>query len=174
MITKEKEAAREFIADLFMRNYGKIMSMVAKDYMCRPMAEDVVQEVFYEAVRKPDKVLEHENPEGWLMEVAKFKMLELKKRLYARSAHETEDVEQELWDMENEYGLVEIQMILDAAMGVHDKTLFLMYYLEGYSSKELAEREGISEVAFRVRIHRIKDRILKELREKESGRRRRK
>ena len=166
MRADDEGRGKEFIAELFQQYYKKLMVFVSKNPMFYTMAEDVVQDTFFEAVRNCEKLMKHENPGGWLMETAKFKMRNLRRKMNARSFYETGEVELELESLENQYGIVEINMILDSALNIHEKTLFHMFYLEGYSVRELSEMEGITEVNFRVRMLRIRAKVQKELERK--------
>lgn len=163
MNTNDKAKIQEFITALYIDNYRKMMSMVGKDLICHSLAEDIVQETFCEALRNIDELSKHENPGGWLMETAKFKMKEIKRRINARSIHEAEEVELELESIKNEYGLVELSIIMDSTLTIHEKTLFHMFYMEGYSVKEMARLENISESNFRVKMLRIRAKIINAL-----------
>ena len=166
MRAEDEGRGKEFIAELFQQYYKKLMVFVSKNPMFYTMAEDIVQDTFFEAVRNCEKLMKHENPGGWLMETAKFKMRDLRRKMNTRSFYETGEVELELESLENQYGIVEINMILDSALNIHEKTLFHMFYLEGYSVRELSEMEGITEVNFRVRMLRIRAKVQKELERK--------
>ena len=166
----DKEKVHAVMTSLYRDNYKKILSMVLKDELCRPMAEDIVQDTFFEAVRRWETVSVHENPGGWLMKTAQNKMLALRRKVNSRSVHETEEAELDMLGFEDEYGLIEVDMILDSSLSIHEKTLFQMFYLEGYSLKELAEMEKITEVNMKVRMHRIRDKIRQELQGKKKRR----
>ena len=158
-----KDKMHEVIEDLYEQNYRKMMSMVAKDTLCYPVAEDIVQDTFYEAIRNWDKLEQHKNPGGWLMETAKFKMKSYRRKTNLKSLQELDDYEQDIECFKNEYGMVEISMIMDETLSVHEKTLFHMFYMEGYSVKEMAAYENISEGNFRVKMLRIREKVKKAL-----------
>lgn len=154
-----KDKMHEVIEDLYRQNYRKMMSMVAKDAICYSVAEDIVQDTFYEAIRSWDKLEQHKNPGGWLMETAKFKMKAYRRKMNLKSLREMDDFEQEIECFKNEYGMVELSMIMDETLSVHEKTLFHMFYMEGYSVKEMAAYENISEGNFRVKMLRIREKV---------------
>ena len=104
------------------------------------------------------------------MKTAQNKMLALRRKVNSRSVHETEEAELDMLGFEDEYGLIEVDMILDSSLSIHEKTLFQMFYLEGYSLKELAEMEKITEVNMKVRMYRIRDKIRQELQGKKKRR----
>lgn len=154
-----KDKMHEIVENLFEQNYRKMMSMVAKDPVCYPMAEDIVQDAFYEAIRNWEKLEQHENPSGWLMETAKYKMMAYRRRMNFRSLKEVDGNELEIECFKNEYGMIELSMVMDEALSTHEKTLFHMFYMEGYSVKEMAVFENISEGNFRVKMLRIREKV---------------
>lgn len=174
MNTKDKAEAQELIESLYKESYRKLISMVARDPVCHALAEDIVQDTFYEAVKNRKKLAQHENPGGWLTLTAQNKMREVRRKFYRRGAYEEDGIEADLKSMEDEYGLLEINMLFDATLTDHEKALFHMFYVEGYSGEELAAMEGITEVNLRVKLHRIREKVRKELegKKKRSSKRR--
>ena len=173
MGAKDDERTRRFVAALYEQYYKMLMSMVSRDPQCYPLSEDIVQDTFFEAVRNMDRLLKHENPGGWLTKTAQYKMSEVKRRMRSRSRHETEMVEEEWAYLENEYGLVEIDILLNTVLNSHEKLLFHMFYFEGYSMRELAALERIEESTLRVRMYRIRKRLELYLELKKSRKRKR-
>ena len=156
----------KFIDELYRENYNKMLNMVRKDTLCASMAEDIVQDAFTEAVRKADIVYEHENPGGWLMETAKRKTMAVHHRVQKRAILETEDILLEIKGYEADYGLVELHMVMDEVLNDHELMLLHMYYYCGYSARELAEMEGITEGNFKVRMLRIRNKVKQALKDK--------
>lgn len=62
------------IETLFRAEYKKLLLYAKAITYDSPQAEDVVQETFYEALRKIDVLKNHENPQGWLMQTLKNKI----------------------------------------------------------------------------------------------------
>lgn len=160
------DEAKKLIDELYKENYKKILNMVRKNTMCATVAEDIVQDTFLEALRNAQKVSEHENPGGWLMETAKRKTMAMHRRMQGRTIQETEEVELELKGIEAEYGVVELHMIMDSVLNTHEKTLLHMFYFCGYSARELAAMEGITEGNFKVRLLRIRNKLKAALKSK--------
>ncbi len=153
------DKAMKLIEELYRENYSKMLNMVRKDTLCAAMAEDIVQDAFTEAVRNAKKLYEHENPGGWLMETAKRKTMGVHRRVQRRSIMETEDILLELKGYEADYGLVEMHMVMDEVLNDHEMMLLHMYYYGGYSARELAGMEGITEGNFKVRMLRIRNKV---------------
>ena len=166
MMNNTNDKAMKLIDDLYRENYAKMLNMVRKDSLCAAMAEDIVQDAFAEAVRKSHILVEHENPGGWLMETAKRKTMGIHQRLQRRAIMETEEVLLEIKGLEADYGLVELHMVMDEVLNDHELMLLHMYYYGGYSARELAEMEGITEGNFKVRMLRIRNKVKQALEDK--------
>lgn len=158
-MTDTNDEAMNFVEKLYKENYNKMLNMVRKDTLCAGMAEDIVQDAFTEAVRNAEKVYKHENPGGWLMETAKRKTMTVHHRVQRRAILETEEILLEIKGYEADYGLVEMHMVMDEVLNDHELMLLHMYYYGGYSAKELAEMEGITEGNFKVRMLRIREKV---------------
>ena len=161
-----KDKAMKFVEELYKEYYNKMLNTVRKDTLCGSMAEDIVQDTFTEAVRKAEKVYTHENPGGWLMETAKYKTMGVHRRVQKRALMETEDILMEIKGYEADYGLVELHMVMDEVLNEHELMLLHMFYYAGYSVKELAGMEGITEGNFKVRMLRIRNKVKQALKDK--------
>lgn len=157
------EEAEKFIAGLYRKHYRNMMTMVSRDVLCASVAEDIVQDTFAEAMLNAEKLLAHENPGGWLMETAKRKMFSARRKLLKRNAREGAELEYDITSMEADYGLVEMSFLMDQILTLHEKTLFYMYYYGGYSAKELADMENITEGTFKVKMFRLRRKLQKNL-----------
>ena len=166
MMNDTNDKAMKLIDDLYRENYTKMLNMVRKDALCAAIAEDIVQDAFAEAVRKSHILYEHENPGGWLMETAKRKAMGFHQRLQRRAIMETEEVLLEVKGLEADYGMVEMHMIMNEVLNDHELMLLHMYYYGGYSARELAEMEGITEGNFKVRMLRIRNKVKQALEDK--------
>lgn len=123
------------------------------------LAEDILHETFYEAIRKLGDLVNHPNQIGWLKEVVKFKIWSYYRRAGSQSV-DIEECESELARIEEQYGLKELNLLLDTVFDNHERQLFNMYFIEGYSVKELAAIENITESNFKVRMHRLRKKLL--------------
>lgn len=157
------DKARQLIEELYNKHYRNMMAMINKDTICTSMAEDIIQETFTEAMNHAEKLLIHENPGGWLMETAKWKMLSVKRNFLKYNTREVAELDVDISGMQADYGLVELSFLMDQILTLHEKTLFHLYYNGGYSAKELAEAEHITEGTFKVRMLRLRKKLQKQL-----------
>ena len=63
----------KLINQLYRNNFCKL-KRYAQMFVHSTQAEEIVQDVFREAVEKVDQLSTHENPDGWLMQVLKNKI----------------------------------------------------------------------------------------------------
>lgn len=144
--------------ELYRRTYADIYKFIRYRVTDRELAKDVLQETFYTAYKKWDKIRDLENPTGWLINVAKNKIRELNKtlkKLECEVALETD----EYTVNEDGYGKAELEIILLKNLSEEEKRRFVRYFVCGYSIAQLAKLEKISENNMSVRLSRLRDKI---------------
>lgn len=156
----EKQA---FIESLYREHFDILTRYVFNMVGSRMLAEDIVQDTFCEAVKAADKLYGHPNKGGWLMKTAKNKMKEARRKAGPEGLLSVDDFLPELMDMEEKYSLVELNIIMDNIFNEHERRLFRMYYIMGYTAKELAKIENITESNLKVRMHRLRKRLLEKV-----------
>lgn len=159
---KLDEEEQELINRLYSDNYDTLLGFAANSQDCRNAmaAEDVVHDAFCEAIRKIDEVKVHENPGGWLMQTVKYKLSAEKKKFCSR------DIGYEDWETEpsmedNKFEAAELNMLMESELNEHERKLIHLYYDYGYTAKEIAARENITDGNFKVRMCRIKKKMLR-------------
>lgn len=128
----------------------------------RPLAEDLLQETFLDALRAGDQLSRLDNPRAWLYVVARNRALASfrRERRYrralsrlveglARSARESADV-------------AALRDVLERALAPDERALMLLRYGHGFTSRELADMTGLSHDAVRQRLSRARARVLAE------------
>jgi len=149
----------ELMEELFLKYYNILLRYAVKLAPNMAIAEDVVMDAFYIALRKQD-IKTHENPGGWMMITVKNLLRNVTKRMFM---HETADIEnyaEGLSLIEEQYGETEVGMLLELYLGEHERMLFNKYYFQGYTAKEMAEMEGITESNLKVKMHRLRKKLI--------------
>lgn len=116
-------------------------------------AEVAVQDTFITASEKISDLVSSPNPVGWLYNVLKYKMLELR-----RSEQKENSRAVPLDDVQE----LSVNMDPPSALDVEkseDLKLIRKFYVDGYSLKDLSKEMKVSMSAVKMRIKRAKNRL---------------
>ncbi len=158
---KEWKAADDFenFDKLYLAYKPKLLQYVITIIRDEDIAEDVVQEVFYEAIRQYDTFVNHPKPIGWLYITTKYKMSECIKKLKQHGELDLKPEQIEVCDFENRYNEIEMDMVIDDALTEEEALWFRRYFLWGETIAEIAEKENVTENNMRVRMSRLTKKI---------------
>lgn len=154
----------------FEEIYLKYYEMVYR-YICRATqnrtadAEDLTQEVFWVAYQKWDKVKDHPNIGGFLMVVAKNKVMKWSVRptpLYYEELEMLDALAEQL-DESDSYDMVDLCSTVEATLSHEELDILLQYYSYGYTAGEMAKKLGVSESCFKVRVLRMREKLRREI-----------
>jgi RNA polymerase sigma-70 factor (ECF subfamily) len=161
-------AGRPSIEALF-REYapelGRYLVAMVRD---RALAEDLLQETFYDAVRAQEQLSDIENPRAWLYALARNRALRglrahrrLERALaslmqFGDQAHEGSDA------------IVAVLDLLHRNLSAELRALVLLRYLHGFEAPELAQMTGLSPEAVRQRLGRARAQLLRASQENEN------
>ncbi len=151
--------------ELYAGEYDNIAAYIKRTVYRDDMAvEDLTQDVMLVAYMKWDAVAAHPNPSGYLKTIARNYMLKwfekqgkiwlceeslLEEGIFAEKFTGGQDsfkMAEFYYDAENILSGVELQMLRD-------------YYELGYTAGELAEKYGVTQSCFKVRIARMKKKL---------------
>lgn len=159
-----KQEKDKFFNELMADAYDKVYTFVGRGCKDREFVEDVVQETFYEAYRKADILMEHPNQMGWLYNTAKNKRMKLweKKRDFylMDEEHGNNDVADET---EHGYEEVELAETMKSSISEKEYAMLRDYYLNGYSSVEVADKYGVDRGGIRMRMMRLKKKLKEDI-----------
>lgn len=137
---------------------GRFLAQLVDD---RLLAEDLLQDTFYDALRHRAALASVENPEAWLFGIARHRALvsfrshrrmwralaRLAQRARAQVALEDEEV-------------VAVRDLLQRHLKPDERALVVLRYLHGYNAQELSEITGLSPEAVRQRLSRARARLV--------------
>lgn len=148
-----------------------IHRLFAEEYesMCRTayfalgdygLAETAVQETFVVALRFRAKLAASKKPVGWLYYTLRFSIKHIRRDRAKLLMHNIplDSVPEQEAESYDSYSILDDE-IKDGA----DMKLLIKVYYQGYSIREVAEKEGISVGACKMRIRRAKDRLRRKL-----------
>lgn len=148
---------------LFRENYVFVLRYILSVLQDKSMAEDVTQETFCEALRQYDKVHNSENIKGWLVRTAWYKIKETERSLHRKDMCFGDPERADAGIRDISYEIKEAEILLNQTLTREESVCFMRRYFWGYSVRELANREGITENAMRVKLCRIKKKLNEEV-----------
>lgn len=150
---------QEDLDRLYRRYKPELMQFVAASIEDKNVAEDIVHETFYVAIRKYDIFSQHPESRGWLFNVAKFKIKEYYRKLKSQEEPYTEEEQEDTGTTEAGYIKAEMEIMIYETLTDEELLRFRRYYVWGETPAEIAEKEQITENNLRVRLSRLKRKI---------------
>lgn len=133
----------------------------------RGLAEEAVQETFRIACEKPDRFMNSENPQGWLVKTLQNVMrntLKTRAHLNAVMASSAETWEARACFVSKD---VDTDILYSDLLGEEDYRLLKRIVFDGYSMLEAAQELGITLEACKKRVQRAKKKMKKILEDEE-------
>lgn len=170
---QNKAHINEIVDHLFRTQYAKMVSILTSIFGLHQMdiVEDLVQDTLLEAYQRWGYGHVPDNPEAWLMQVAKNKTLNYlkrennKRRVYAN--HPDSDAEDHTVDhyfLDTEIQDSMLRMIFACChpkISIEDQIAIVLKNLCGFSGKEIAKALLIGEEAVNKRLYRAKKDIVR-------------
>jgi RNA polymerase sigma-70 factor, ECF subfamily len=159
--TAASRAPAETVEQLFRACEGRLGRFLAQMVGNRTLAEDLLQDSFYEAFRCRDQLGEIENPEAWLFGIARNRALAtLRRRRRLRGALERL-VQRPEPSERDDLELLALRDLLDRTLDPEDRILLILRHLHGFDATELAAMTGRTPEAVRQRLARARTRLVR-------------
>ena len=133
-----------------IENYGNMLFRLCLMILGNASdAEDVIQETMIKYLQKAPKFQSAEHEKAWLIKVSANHCKDV---LRFRSRHQMVDIEQmkEFIEDESDSEIIEALMTLPEKY----KVVLMLHYVEGYSTKEIAEMIGKTSSAVKMRLQK--------------------
>lgn len=156
----------EFIQKLYVSTSGKLLRYLMCMCRDRQLAEDILQETYFEAYLNEECLKKHENVTAWLYKTSSYKMMNALKKQERQNISIDLLVERNLEPPGEDRSLSnqECQIILETVLSQSERKLIWNHYMLGYSWREISAMNEISEGALRTQMSRIKRKLCEELR----------
>lgn len=155
----------EHIETLYQEQYSKLFLYAKSCLEDRSWAQDVVHDVFYEALRQADELEGHANPGGWLMRTLQNKITD-NNRAHLRYINRFLSLDPEGMEQaavyepdETEESISEIMRKIMQALDEKEFYLLRRLVLEQRSHAEVARELGISVWNCQKRLERIRKKL---------------
>ena len=149
--------SEDFIARLYKALYEKLFRIAYRMLGDTEQAGDAVQDVFLQVVFHRSKLMEHPNPEGWLVITLKNNIYNERRRSKAHPIVPLDDAAP-VAEAEPETPL---EMLLPKKLPQADRDILIWRFEQDLDYREIADRLGISEGNSRIRVHRAISRCRK-------------
>ncbi len=172
-MSEAQQQTAKLVDHLFRQQYGKMVSVLTGIFGFDQLeaAEDIVQDILYEAYRRWSYGGVPERPEAWLMQVAKNKALnflkreQVKRRVQAEIAcHEDSSAEIENFFQAADIEDSMLRMIFACchpAVAPHHQVALVLKSLAGFGSREIARALLLGEDAINKRMYRARRELVK-------------
>ena len=161
MLRSRETEKQKVIAQAYAENNELLRIYVRTCVSNTDVVEDIIQEVFVEALRRYDVFSTHPNQIGWLYVTARHKMQEYEKSC-RRSRIVEGDIEEDflgIGERDEGYLFSELYHSIQSVLTSEEMKRFKRYFLWGYTIEEMAEREGVTVNNMRVRITRLRRKL---------------
>jgi len=131
-------------------------------------AHDLCQEAFISAFRELGQLRDHSRFIGWLKEIARNKCISFvrKQRTHNTMLKDYQVIAQIMTKDDREWSVAELQVVEDVINGLGKpdfKETIRLFYLEGKSTLDIAEIQGISQTLVTTRLNRFRTRFRKRI-----------
>lgn len=127
----------------------------------RTLAEDLLQDSFYEAFRCRDQLGEVESPEAWLFGIARNRALAALRRRRRLRAALDRLIQRPEPSERDDLELLALRDLLERTLEPDDRALLILRYVHGFEATELAAMTGRSPEAVRQRLLRARARVVR-------------
>jgi len=156
---KDKNA---FLENLVIEMHDLLYNYAKLKLSDHHSAYDVVQETYLAAHKNIEKLMDSENPQGWLIEALRFKVLHeqrAKARFFILANKAVFDSSVDRSD-EDKY-----ESDIEGLLKKDEYEILHIIYIDGYSIKEAAATQEITYEACKKRVQVAKRRLAQELKE---------
>ena len=149
----------ELIKKLFLDEYDQMLRKAYRLTGDICLAQDIVQETFVFALAHPKELLSHPKPVAWLSTVL-YNIAMNERRRWDNSRNISLD---QMGDIFSAEPPVDFAEIMPDFLRDDEKQLLRMRFVEKLSYREISEKLGISEGAYRVKYSRLMKKIRRQL-----------
>ena len=140
------------------RALGKFLVQMVAD---RTLAEDLLQDVFHDAVRGRRQLAVADSPAAWLYGIARNHALSaLRRRSRLHRALEALKLQRSSDGADSDYEIVAVRDLLERHLSAEDQALVVLRHLHGFNATELGLITGLSADAVRQRLSRARRALL--------------
>lgn len=144
--------------ELFVRSERSLSKFLVQMVGDRELAEDLLQDVFHDAIRGQARLSAADNPTAWLFGIARNHALNsLRRQRRLRRAIELFGRQQQTSNAADfDTDVVAIRDLLERSLEPDDRSLILLRYLYRFEATEIAAMSGRTPESVRQRLSRAR------------------
>lgn len=155
------EAQQGAIELLYKEMFESLFVYALNSINDRALAEEAVQDTFRIACAKPEALLFSENPPGWLMNVLKYVLSNMRRRRARMAALFVDTMSANIESLSHGDDAENSPFLYLDKISQEDYELLRMTAIEGMSMLEISNQLGISIDACRKRVQRLRKKLKK-------------
>lgn len=165
-LCKKNEKALEYIIDKYSAIVNGVVRNVLLPLENNGLIEECISDVFFSVWNNIDKFSgENEKFKNWIVGISKYKAIDYYRK-YSNEKYKTSDIDkytlQDNQSIEEDIIIeIETRKVLDLInlLKEPDKSIFVMKFLFGYSSRKISEKLGIGEGNINTKVSRARKRL---------------
>ena len=159
-----------FFEAIYFEHFKKLVIYARAFLRDQEKAQEIVQDVYHEAVLHIEVVMTHENPGGWLMKTLKNKLLEYernRKKHLARFLSLDSEVSHQVTSPDNVMAGIEaaegksVWSIVQENLTEEEQYILKRIVLEGATHLQVAKERNISVYTSQKRLQRLREKLYK-------------
>ena len=165
-LCKKNEKALEYIIDKYSAIVNGVVRKVLLPLENNGLIEECISDIFFSVWNNIDKFSgENEKFKNWIAGISKYKAIDYYRK-YSNEKYKTSDIDKHTLkdnkSIEEDIILgIETRRVLDLInlLKEPDKSIFVMKFLFGYSSRKISEKLGIGEGTINTKVSRARKKL---------------
>ena len=165
-LCKKNEKALEYIIDKYSAIVNGVVRKVLLPLENNGLIEECISDIFFSVWNNIGKFSgENEKFKNWIAGISKYKAIDYYRK-YSNEKYKTSDIDkhnlQDSQSIEEDIIIgIETRKVLDLInfLKEPDKSIFVMKFLFGYSSRKISEKLGIGEGTINTKVSRARKRL---------------
>lgn len=157
------QAQSDFIDRIYFEMYNLLFEYAVSRLENESIAQEAVQETFRIACQKPEELYSSPNPKGWLMNVLKYVISNIRKNQSTAKRILGEYLQLQAQFLQSSNDSLDVNLLFHDIASLDEFQMVKEMALEGKTYLELSQERGISIEACRKHMQRAKDLLRKKM-----------
>ncbi len=157
------QAQSDLIDRMYLEMHNLLFEYAVSRLENESIAEEAVQETFQIACQKPEELCGSPNPKGWVMNVLKNVISNIRKNQSTAKRILGEYLQLEAQSLQSANDSLDVNLLFHDIASLEEFQMVKEMALEGKTYLELSQERGISIEACRKRMQRAKDLLRKKM-----------